>query len=134
MKVKDLKGNISTWKLLGYTIDQQTPAKSTYHGHCRQIIKELYPNIVILEEVPVHVLIGKVLYIDMYLPFYQKCVEIHGEQHYKFIPFFHGTVQNFLRQKQNDKLKEEWCEINGITYIGLPFNRMDEWKNILQTT
>ena len=62
-----------------------------------------------------------------------KIIEVHGEQHYKFIPFFHGTMINFLSAKTNDNNKRQWCELNGIIEVELPFNESDnQWKSRIQ--
>ena len=35
----------------------------------------------------------------------------------------------FLRHKKRDKDKQEWCNINKIEYIELPYNEsLQEWK------
>lgn len=45
---------------------------------------------------------------DFYLPDYRILIEFHGEQHYKYIPFFHRYDEdNFLKQKERDILKKD---------------------------
>jgi hypothetical protein len=35
----------------------------------------------------------------------------------------------FMKHKKRDQEKKEWCEINGIEYIELPYNEtVAEWK------
>ena len=42
---------------------------------------------------------------------------------------------DFLNAKKRDLDKIEWCEINNIKIAVLPFDRKEEWKQlILQTT
>ncbi|NCV19550.1 MAG: hypothetical protein EBW42_12500 [Rhodobacterales bacterium] len=36
-------------------------------------------------------------------------IEVHGEQHYEFSAFFHGTKLNFIKHKKRDKDKKQWC-------------------------
>jgi predicted adenine nucleotide alpha hydrolase (AANH) superfamily ATPase len=64
----------------------------------------------------------------------KTCVEVHGEQHFKFVAFYHNTVLNFLKAKKRDQEKEEWCEKNNIKYISLAYNENEqEWKNKIRT-
>jgi hypothetical protein len=36
---------------------------------------------------------------------------------------------NFLKSQKRDREKQEWCEINNIKYISLPYNNETEWRN-----
>ena len=64
------------------------------------------------------------------MPLNRTCVEVHGEQHYKFVGHYHNNALGFMKHKKRDKEKLEWCELNGIKYIELPFNESDsEWLN-----
>ena len=42
-------------------------------------------------------------------------MDLQGEQHEKFIEFFHrGDPNNFIKQQARDQLKKELCEENLI--------------------
>jgi hypothetical protein len=87
----------------------------------------MYPMDRILEEAVLPGTGG--LTADFWLPLRKTIVEVHGEQHYKFIPFFHNTMLNFYHSKKNDKNKIEWCEKNNIYLIELPFNESEQqWR------
>jgi hypothetical protein len=131
MNIRDLDGNLYSWNLTGNIIKAglETSHKSSYHLKARLLIKEIYPTMQILEEVPIHIRKSEVLYLDFYVPLLKKCIEVHGEQHYAFIPFYHTNKLAFLKAQKRDKEKQEWCEINGIKYIDLPYNEhLDNWK------
>jgi hypothetical protein len=128
MNVRDLDGNTSNWHLTG-NIAKGSENKSSYHIQARALIKRLYPTMQILEEVPINPRKSETLYLDFYLPLIKKCIEVHGEQHYKFSPHFHNTKLAFLKGQKRDKDKKEWCEINGICHIELPYDKSDEWEN-----
>jgi hypothetical protein len=130
MNVLDLDGNTVSWHIVG-NMTKSYQQKSSYHLKARELIKKLYPTMQILEEVPIYVRRSEVLYLDFYLPLNRKCIEVHGEQHYEFIPFYHSNKLSFLKAKKRDKDKKEWCEINGISYIELPYNQTEEWENIV---
>lgn len=129
MLVKDLDGNTYNWLLTGNMAKGKITNKSSYHLRARQIITDIYPTLQILEEVPVQIRKNETLYLDFYLPLKKICFEVHGEQHYKFIPFYHSNILNFLKSQKRDKEKQEWCENNGISYICLAYNKENEWSN-----
>ena len=129
IKVRDLDNNLVNWNLNGCSAT--AAAKSSYHLIARSIIKDIYPTMQLLEEVPVYLRKKEIVYLDFYIPLLKKCVEIHGEQHYQFVAHFHGNMMGFAKSKKRDKDKKLWCELNGITFIELPYNQQDSWKELL---
>ena len=85
----------------------------------------------ILEEVPIQIRRSETLYLDFYIPLNKKCIEVHWQQHYEFVPFYHGNKLSFLKARKRDLEKKEWCEANNISYIELPFNKLEEWERII---
>jgi hypothetical protein len=99
----------------------------------RELLVELHPTLQILEEVSIPLKKGETLFLDFYLPLLKTCIEVHGEQHYKFIPYYHGNIMNFLKSQKKDKQKKEWCENNSIKYIDLPhYETVDDWESRLK--
>ena len=131
MQVVDLDGNINKWQLIGNIAHGTQQNKSSLHLKARDLIKHCFPTLQILEEVPVCVRKNETLYLDFYLPLPKKCIEVHVEQHYKFNRFFHHTTLGFIRHKKRDQAKKDWCELNNIDYIELPFDQIDTWSQIL---
>lgn len=130
MNILDLDHNIRQWSLKGYISKSTATNKSSHHVTARKLLHEMFPTSQILEEVSIPLRSKETLYLDFYIPLLKKCIEVHGEQHYKFIPFYHTTKLNFLKAKKRDNEKREWCEQNSITYIELPFNEnIDQWKS-----
>ena len=68
----------------------------------------------ILEEWPIP---SSKLTVDFFIPQIGIVIEVDGEQHNKFQKFFHGTIENFLKQKERDKRKNEWCRINNFQMV-----------------
>lgn len=129
MNVVDLDGNQSNWQLTGHVAKARLTNKSQYHLKGRELLAETFPTLQILEEVPIKIRKSETLYLDFYLPLIKTCVEIHGEQHYKFIHFYHHTMMDFFKSQKRDNEKEEWCSLNGIRHIVLPYNEdISEWK------
>jgi hypothetical protein len=127
MIVTSLDGIESTINLGKYA-KQDRKNRSGLHLKARELLLQLYPNFVTVEEIPALVNRGCTLYIDFYIPHLHAVVEVHGEQHYKYSSMFHGSIMDFAKQKKRDREKREWCELNGIQYIELPYNEdINEW-------
>lgn len=128
MQIKDLDGATHNWHLTGNMAHGKVSNRSSFHLRARQIITDMFPTLQILEEVPITLRKSETLYLDFYLPLKKLCVEVHGEQHYKFVAFYHNTMLSFLKSQKRDREKQEWCEINGIKYVVLPhFENDQEW-------
>lgn len=74
----------------------------------------------------------KPLPFDFYLPEYNKCIEYDGEQHFKPKAFF-GGEDSFQVTTKHDKIKNEYCKINGISLLRIPYykNVGEELNNFL---
>ena len=129
MIIRDLDGNTQTWHLTGHMAKGKLEHKSSLHLQARALLVESFPTLQILEEVSIPLRKSEVLYLDFYLPLIKMCVEVHGEQHYKFIGFYHNNQLSFLKSQKRDREKQEWCEINGIKQIVLPYSEtVAEWE------
>jgi hypothetical protein len=132
MNIINLDGLVVSWGLTGHISKGRIQNKSSYHLQARTLLSSLHPTLQILEEVNIPIKKGQTLYMDFYLPLLKWCVEVHGEQHYKFVSHYHGNMMSFLKGQQKDKDKKEWCSINNIRYIELPYHEnLDQWKSRL---
>jgi len=61
------------------------------------------------------------LTFDFYLPKYNICIEYDGEQHYKPIEFFGGSI-SLKKQKIRDGIKTRFCKENDIKLIRIGYN------------
>lgn len=52
-------------------------------------------------------------------------IEIQGEQHFKFIEYFHGTIENFEYQQKKDEIKKNYAESKGYTLICLNYTEIE---------
>lgn len=57
---------------------------------------------------------GYKMYVDFYLIDYNVVIEYDGEQHYKFVEYFHKTIEGFEKAKARDELKEELLKQHNI--------------------
>lgn len=130
MIVHDLDGNSHSWHLTGNIANARLNNKSSLHLRARELISQTFPTLQVLEEVTIPLRKSEYLYLDFYLPLIKTCIETHGEQHYKFIAHYHNSTLGFIKHKKRDRDKLEWCQINNIKYIELPFNENDnQWLN-----
>jgi hypothetical protein len=133
MQVKDLDGITQNWHLTGNMARGKIDNRSSFHLKARELITNIFPTLQILEEVPIPLRRSETLYLDFYLPLKKLCVEVHGEQHYNFVPFYHNNMLTYLKSQKRDREKEEWCNINEITYVVFPhFENIEEWKQRLK--
>lgn len=134
MNIIDLDNNVVGWHLTGCISKGKMQNKSSLHLQARQILTKTYPTMQILEEVPVPLRKSETLYLDFYLPLLKMAIEVHGEQHYKFIPFYHNSRISFLKSQKRDHDKQEWCEKNGIKYIVFGYMESAEvWEQRVST-
>lgn len=128
MNVIGLDGTSTYWKLSG-NITKATLNKSSLHIRARNLLYDMFPTMQILEEVSIPVRKSEVLYLDFYIPLKKICIEVHGEQHYKFVQFYHNTILGFIKAKKRDSDKKEWCDTNSIIYVDLPYDETDDkWR------
>jgi hypothetical protein len=130
VKVTDFKGKQWTFPPNGHMPKlDDTRKRSDLHLRARAILRSMYPTQRVLEEVS---LPGTGLKADFYVPRLKMIVETHGEQHYKYVPHFHGSIEGMMLARANDSKKKDWCDLNNITYIELPFDKTDDqWKEII---
>lgn len=64
---------------------------------------------------------GNQLPFDIYLPKYETLIEYDGEQHYHIA--FGQDEEKLIKQKENDKIKTEWCLLNNIKLIRIPYTQ-----------
>ncbi len=115
------------WKYYNYQGQRENASK--LHMRARTLLKEIFPLSMIFEEIPLVGTFKQVLYLDLYLHTQRLAVEVHGEQHYKFNSFFYENRQAFARAQSRDRTKIEWCKLNNIDLVELPYDESDrEWE------
>ena len=61
------------------------------------------------------------LELDCFNQELRLAVEYSGQQHYKFIPYFHKNKEAFQTQKYRDYMKATMCKENNINLIVVPY-------------
>jgi hypothetical protein len=65
---------------------------------------------------------GYNLELDLYNEELKLAVEVNGDQHYKFIQFFHRNHDAFVKQRYRDEMKKLKCRQEGIILIDVPYS------------
>lgn len=134
MKVVGLNGREYNVDLKKYIVkNNDKTVKSKYHIAARELLSDMFKGVTILEEVK---LPGSrcpskksALFLDFFLPYYNLGIEVHGQQHYEFIKFFHKTKAGFLTSMKRDFIKEDWCSLNKIELIVLKYSdSVEDWR------
>lgn len=133
MKVVGFDGRQYPWPPAGHHVNfDDRRRRSEPHLKCREMLRRLYPTDRFLEEIPLPG--SDKLSADFYLPWRNLVIEVHGKQHYEFIEFFHATKLAFFQAKQRDLKKIEWCNMNNIGVVELPYNEDDDaWERRILT-
>ena len=134
MKVTGINGREYAWNLTSYNVDANDKRKrSKFHVRARNLLKTIFHSYRILEEVK---LPGSteshrkgVLYLDFYIPQIMMAIEVHGQQHYDYTPFFHKNKADFALAQAKDDDKIRWCELNNLSIVTFKYSdNEDEWK------
>tara|TARA_R100000808_G_C2151779_1_gene160937 strand:- start:2609 stop:3016 length:408 start_codon:yes stop_codon:yes gene_type:complete len=115
MKFRTLSGSQKrVSKPKKYLIEWDSKSRSKIQFKAKQYLKPYWCNHVVFEEFPVA---GTRLKFDFYNANKKIAVEIHGAQHVKYVPFFHGRRSNFVRQIRRDQQKLDFCALNDIKIV-----------------
>lgn len=60
--------------------------------------------------------------LDLYNEELKLAFEYDGEQHHRFINYFHASREDFIKQQKKDLLKQQLCIDNDITLIRVPYS------------
>tara|TARA_Y100000287_G_C13967475_1_gene231747 strand:+ start:128 stop:538 length:411 start_codon:yes stop_codon:yes gene_type:complete len=121
MKFKTLQGQTKTLKnVKKYLIDWDADSKSKIQFNTKKFLFPFWKNHIVFEEFRV---VGTRFSLDFYNANKRVAVEVQGQQHLKYTPFFHGDYQNnYLHQIKIDQMKAEFCEINDINLVEVYYN------------
>jgi hypothetical protein len=102
---------------------QHTPNDSKLELQCKLHLENIFkiPFYKIRPNFLRNEVTGYNLEIDLYNDDLKLGVEVQGDQHYKFTPFFHRNKETFMLQRYRDEMKKEKCKKEGITLIEIPY-------------
>ena len=116
MKFKTLTGAVRTIpKVKNYLIDWEGKSRSQIQKATKDFLKDYWGKHVVFEEFPVA---GTKMSLDFYNANKKIAIEVQGQQHTKYTPFFHGNNKyNYINQLRRDQEKQNFCEINDIQLV-----------------
>ena len=68
---------------------------------------------------------------DFYIPKYNLLIEFQGEQHERFVKGMHKTIEDFERQKEHDRRKKEYAEVNKYNFLEIWYYDINNIEKIL---
>lgn len=73
---------------------------------------------------------------DFYLPDHHTCIEYDGKQHFNLEGWSTDEAKNIIRfqlLKQTEKIKDEYCSVNNIHLIRIPYYEFKNIETIMKT-
>ena len=121
MKFKTLIGGTrSIPNVKKFLIDWQGKSRSKIQFQVKVFLSNYWQNKIVFEEFP---MAGTRLSFDLYNANDKIAVEVQGQQHTKYTPFFHGKYKiNYIDQLRRDKQKLDFCELNSIKLVEVYYN------------
>lgn len=81
---------------------------------------------------PIQVLFGRNTFIvDFFIPSLNTIIEYHGEQHYSKNKLFHKDEDAFQEQLDRDVRLREYCKLNKMRLIEIPYTEIKDIEKIL---
>ena len=127
MKIIGLDNKEYNWNVTKY---KKRKSCSKLHYRAREVLTAEFPYDIIYEELTLPGTKNerqvRPLFADFFVSSRNFIVEVQGEQHYKFNNFFFDNKMEFYKAQARDRNKKEWCDINNILLVCLPFNETNE--------
>jgi hypothetical protein len=116
MKFKTITGKVRNLaNVKKYLINWNGKSRSKIQKSTKDFLKDYWESQVVFEEFPVA---GTKMSLDFYNANKKIAIEVQGEQHRKYTPFFHGgNKYNYINQLRRDQDKQKFCEINDIKLL-----------------
>lgn len=75
----------------------------------------------------------KIMPYDFELPHHKIIIEVQGNQHLHFEPYFHGSIENFEYQVWKDTYKKEFAEKHGYTIVYIDYHDLatNKFKSVI---
>jgi len=114
MRFKTLTGKQIYKNLNPFRIDWDKSSRSKPQFAVKQFLKPFWEKYIIYEEMPVY---GTLMHVDIVNASLKLAVEVQGNQHETYNPFFHGNRAGYFKSIKRDGLKLKWLELNDFKVI-----------------
>jgi|TARA_B100002019_G_C21109267_1_gene517558 hypothetical protein len=94
-----------------YLINWDKPSRSKFQTRVKQFLQPFWIHDIVFEEFRV---VGSRLTLDFYNANKKIAVEVQGEQHTKYVKFFHKNRFKYCDQLKRDEDKLLFCKSNNI--------------------
>ena len=105
------------------------PAKrgnaSGLHRKVLALLQEAFPSYTIHEEATLDAGYRRLLSVDLCMPDLKLCIEVHGRQHFEFVPHFHKSPDEYHDQQRRDKSKAQEVARMGYKMMVVRFDEID---------
>jgi|TARA_R110000824_G_scaffold14431_3_gene61417 hypothetical protein len=102
-------------KATNYLINWDKGSRSKFQASVKEFLRPYWESHVVFEEFRI---VGTRLSLDFYNATRNIAVEVQGDQHAKYVKFFHGkNKMNYVDQLKRDANKFDFCEKNGIILV-----------------
>lgn len=127
MKFKDLAGKVVSKDISKYKRLKNLSNASNGEKLLGAKLDQIFPGL-IYQQMPCF---GTRLRLDFYIHLLKLAFEFDGEQHSKYIPYFHGSRHKFQASKDRDCMKDLWCEKNQIRLIRLKKSDIERLEELI---
>lgn len=115
MKFFKPNGSVANKDVTKYLVKWGKKSRSKYQKDVKEFLKSYWLRHVVYEEFPV---VGTRMTLDFVNLTLRLALEVQGEQHQEYNPFFHnGQKSNFFDQVGRDVEKRKWCELNNLRLV-----------------
>ena len=115
MRLYNIYGKSVTKNVTKYLIDWDGKSRSKLQFNVKQFFKKYWENRIVYEEFPVF---GTRMKVDLLNATKRVAIEVNGDQHSQFNPFFHKNSRaNYLNHIKRDVKKAEWLDLNSFMLI-----------------
>lgn len=115
MKFKTLDGKERSVKnIKKFLIKWESKSKSKFQFNVKTFLRKFWEGDVVFEEMRIA---GTRLSLDFYNANKKIAIEVQGQQHFKYTPFFHNTRDAYCKQIKRDVNKINFCVLNKIQLV-----------------
>lgn len=124
MRLYNINGKLVNKNVNKYLIKWDKKSRSKLQFRIKQFLRQYWENQIVFEEFPVY---GSLMKVDIINATKRIAIEVNGNQHSEFNPFFHDKSRlKYLGSITRDYQKHEWLTKNNFKIIELEESEEDK--------